>query len=114
MFQKGASLSRQKLNRFNVGFNKSAFEQVIPSSAKLKVFLMDKASSPQFYRDELEMKGDPIEIPFQPGISIFKTKISKSEHVLGDPLFDCAMYTENNIVYENMLRMHGNWFIISK
>ena len=79
-----------------MGFDKSAFEQVIPSSAKLKVFLMDEAGSPQFYPDELEMVGDPIEIPFEPGIFVFKTKISKSEHVLDDPLFDCAIYTANN------------------
>ena len=26
----------------------------------------------------------------------FKTKISKAEHVLDDPLFDCAVYTANN------------------
>ena len=68
----------------------------MPTSTKLKVFLMDKASSPQFYKDELEMEGDPIEIPFEPGLYVFKTKISKSEHVLGDPLFDCAVYTANN------------------
>ena len=57
---------------------------------------MDEAGSPQLYPDELEMVGDPIEIPFEPGIFVFKTKISKSEHVLDDPLFDCAIYTANN------------------
>ena len=64
--------SRKKINIFNLAFNNSAFDQAMLSSAKLKVFLMDQASSPQFYHDEFEMDGDPIEIPFEPGIFIFK------------------------------------------
>ena len=46
---------------------------------------MDEAGSPQFYPDELEMVGDPIEIPFEPGIFVFKThnawRPSRSKHL---------------------------------
>ena len=88
--------SHKKFNRFGLEFKNSAFDQAMLSSLKLKVFLMDQANSPQLYPDQLEMEGDPIEFPFQPGYFIFKTKISKSEHVLNDPLYDCAAYTANN------------------
>merc|ERR1711952_522092 len=88
--------SRKKFNRFELNFNNSVFDQAMLSSLQLKVFLIDQANSPQLYPDQLEMEGDPIEFPFQPGYFIFKTKISKSEHFLNDPLYDCAAYTANN------------------
>ena len=88
--------SRKTFNRFGLEINNSAFDQAMLSSLRLRVFLMDHANSPHLYPDQLEMEGDPIEFPFQPGYFIFKTKISKSEHVLGDPLYNCAAYTANN------------------
>ena len=57
---------------------------------------MDKANSPLQYPDEMEMDGNQIEVPLQSRYYVYRTKISKSEHVLGEPLFDCAVYTVNN------------------
>ena len=90
------TFSHKKSNALMATFNNSAFDQLKLSSAKLKVFLMDKATSPQLYPDLLEMEGDPINISLEPGVFVYKTEISKSEHVLDDPLFDCAVYTANH------------------
>ena len=68
------------------------------SSAKLRVFFMDNRNSPKYNLDNMEMVGDQIEIGPEQNrtISSFRTRISRSEHVTGDPLFDCALYTEDN------------------
>ena len=66
------------------------------SSEKLRVFFVDNRNSPKYNLDNMEMVGDQIEIgPDQKAFS-FRTRISRSEHVTGDPLFDCALYTEDN------------------
>ena len=84
-----------KPNRLQLLFNTSAFFELGLPSVKLKIFFMDKVSSPQLYIDEMEMDGR-VEIPVGFHYYAYKTKISKSEHVKGDPLFECATYTANN------------------
>ena len=32
----------------------------------------------------------------EPSIYTYRTRLSKSEHIEGDPLFECAVYTKNN------------------
>ena len=90
------TLSDKTPNRLTVAFRDSFVDQLKLSSAKLKVYLMDKANSPLQYPDEMEMDGNQIEVPLQSRYYVYRTKISKSEHVLGEPLFDCAVYTVNN------------------
>ena len=40
--------------------------------------------------------GDPILVGQKDFLYTYQTRISKSEHVEGDPLFDCAIYTKSN------------------
>ena len=57
---------------------------------------MDTANSPHLYPDEMEMVGSPILLGPERSYHMFQTKISKSEHVYDDPLFDCDVYTDEN------------------
>ena len=79
------TLSDKTPNRLTVAFRDSFVDQLKLSSAKLKVYLMDKVTSPLQYPDEMEMDGNQIEVPLQSRYYVYRTKISKSEHVLGDP-----------------------------
>ena len=60
---------------------------------------MDKSSSILLYPNEMEMTG---EMPLMrlwydpPEERIYKVKILKTQHVQGDPLYDCAVYTIDN------------------
>ena len=79
------TLSDKTPKRLTVAFRDSFVDQLKLSSAKLKVYLMDKVTSPLQYPDEMEMDGNQIEVPLQSRYYVYRTKISKSEHVLGDP-----------------------------
>ena len=86
------TLSLTNPNRLEVHFNSSVLSQYGLSSFKLKIFLLDRANSAQLYPDKMKMMGDPIIVRSGPYWYTFQTKISKSEHVQGDPLFDCDSY----------------------
>ena len=62
----------------------------------MKVFLMDPINAPHIYPIDLQMKGDHIKIPLSRGVSwfYFIIRVSRSYHVMGDPLFDCQEYSE--------------------
>ena len=47
--------------------------------------------------------GDQIETRLEPKSLTYRTRISKSEHVTGDPLFDCTVYTTDNS-YDDCIR----------
>ena len=64
---------------------------------------MDKANSPQWYPDVMQMAGDPIVVEFDKSLHIYETRISKSEHIEADPLFDCAAYTKQHS-YQNCIQ----------
>ena len=51
----------------------------------------------------MKMMGDPIVVRSGPYWYTFQTKISKSEHVQGDPLFDCALYNKHDS-YDKCIR----------
>ena len=57
----------------------------------MKVFLMDPINDPMIYPIDLQMKGDHIDIPLNRNISwfYFIIRVSRSYHVMDDPLFDC-------------------------
>ena len=60
---------------------------------------MDRSNSLQIYPDEMEMLGDPVRMDMfceKPPFITFKTQISRSVHVPGDPRLDCAVYTKDN------------------
>ena len=59
------TLSDKTPNRLTVAFRDSFVDQLKLSSAKLKVYLMDKVTSPLQYPDEMEMDGNQIEVPLQ-------------------------------------------------
>ena len=100
--------SNETLGPFNpkylyVELNNAHFKQLNFSSVKLKVFLMDSRNSPKQIPDEMEMLGDQIGTGLKLESSTYRTKISRSEHVTGDPLFDCAVYTRENS-YDDCIR----------
>ena len=63
----------------------------------LKVFLMDPTNDPAIYPIDLQMKGDHIEVPLHRGTSWYEfiIRVSRSYHVMGDPLFDCQEYSKD-------------------
>ena len=84
-------------------FNNSFIDQLNVSSNKLNIYLMDKANSPHIYPNIMEMVGQPIHVELKRADFEFHTRISKSEHVEGDPLYDCTVYTKSNS-YDGCLR----------
>jgi len=56
----------------------------------------------------MEMEGNEIDVRItyyvlQPRAKVFSTRILRSEHVQGDPLYDCAVYNSDN-TYDDCLR----------
>ena len=51
---------------------------------------MDKRNSPKFSPDDMEMVGDKVGMELGKTL-IYRTRISRSEHVRGDPFFDRAV-----------------------
>ena len=99
------NLGQFKPNHLYVGFNNTYFNQLNFSSVKLKIFLMDHQNSPKLIPDDMEMVGDQIRIGLERKAFSYRTKISRSEHVTSDPLFDCAVYTQDNS-YDDCIRNH--------
>ena len=57
---------------------------------------MDPINDPAIYPIDLQMKGDHMQIPLNRGLTwfYFIIRVSRSYHVMGDPLFDCQEYSE--------------------
>ena len=88
-----------KPNRLAMGFN-----DIFLNQSKLRLFFMDNRNSPKFNPDDMEMVGNQIEIELGHSvISLFRTRISRFEHVTGDPHFDCTVYT-TDYSYEDCIR----------
>ena len=86
----------KSLNTLDIWVNKTVVEK--GKVRKLIVYFMDRVNSVGIYPNDLEMLGDKVwldvrEIDLK--IKSMKTQISKFIHVEGDPLLDCAVYTEN-------------------
>ena len=62
----------------------------------IRLYFMDKTSSLKIYPDQNDMAGDPLKVQFDNYIHRYKTRISRSQYVQGDPLIDCAKYTSDN------------------
>ena len=62
-----------------------------------QVYFQDPINGALILPTEFEMKGDQLKIPIKAQNSFrkFKTKISKFQHIEGDPNFECQTYTED-------------------
>ena len=90
------STYHKSLNTLDIWVNKTVVNE--RNVSKLVVYFMDSVNSVGVYPNDLEMLGDQVwldvkEIDLK--IKSMKTQISKFIHVAGDPLLDCAVYTEN-------------------
>ena len=83
-------------HRLSVRFNDTVFHRFNLSSVKLRIYLMNKANSPQLYPVEMEMAGSPLWVGLDRSFYMFQTRISKSVHVGEHPLFECDGYTQEN------------------
>ena len=79
-----------------IKYNNSVFDQFNLSFLKMKIYFMDKANSDYLYPNLMDLEGQPISIGLDKSTNRYRTKISRSEHVEGDPHFDCAIYTVQN------------------
>ena len=84
------------LKLLHIDFSEAAFKKLNLSLNKLRVFFMDKANSPRLYLDAMEMMGNQIEMGREVEHRSYKTRISRTQHVQGDPLLDCSVYTLEN------------------
>ena len=94
----GESLNNTRLNSLTIVVNNTAVVEM-GKITRLKVYFMDKVNSVRIYPNDMEMKGDRVVMYLkekQPKVKSIKTQITRSVHVEGDPLLDCAVYTENN------------------
>ena len=83
--------------RLEIEFDDDAIQQ--QNLSHVRIFLMDKANSICIYPDDMEMMGPPVKLNVrkaQYSETVYKTRISRTTHVLGDPLLDCKTYTEEN------------------
>ena len=63
---------------------------------------MDPINDPLIYPNDLQMKGDHIQIPLNKDIfwRTFTVRVSRSYHVKDDPLYDCQEYSQDNTYSE--------------
>ena len=73
-------------------------ENIPENVERVKVVFQDPINGGGLLPIVFEMKGDAITIDTKPEKKRrkFQTKISKSEHVKGDPNYDCEDYSEEN------------------
>ena len=86
----------KNLNSLAIWVNKTEVD--VRNVSRLLVFFMDRVNSVGIYPNDLEMLGDQVWFDVRQidlKVKVMKTKISKFIHVPGDPLLDCAVYTES-------------------
>ena len=103
------------VNTLFLHFNDTALKDV-----NIRLYFMDKASSLMIYPDENDMTGDPLDVPIHSDhkyVHRYKIKISRSQHIQGDPLMECSEYTQDKsyndciqnelfMSFENILGCH--------
>ena len=82
------------MNTLYIGFNKTIFKKY--KDTLFNIYFVDKINSLKIYPDENYFVGKPLQVRMTNRKSMFKTKMSSSHHVEGDPLFECTEYTLNN------------------
>ena len=64
---------------------------------------MDKTNSPNLFVNLMDLVGDTIYVGLEHSVYTWQARISRSEHVEADPLFDCAVYTKHSS-YDKCIR----------
>ena len=88
-------------NVFYLQFKDSSL--ITSNITTIRLFFMDKTSSPRLYPDDTEMVGDPIAINLAlatPRFLTYKTHIFRSQNIESDPSLICVDYTTNNSFYD--------------
>ena len=99
IFPSKASLNNTHINSLRISMNQSYVKQQNLQSSSLRVYFMDNTNSLRVYPNDLEMLGDRVKMEMtrkQPMLSTYKTQISRSVHIPGDPRLDCVIYTNEN------------------
>ena len=94
------NISNTMFNTLYLDFKESVLEKYKNyRDFKIMIYFMDNTNSLKIYPNEDDIVGSPLKVSLA-GLSNFdstyKTKISRSQHVEGDPLFQCTGYTLNN------------------
>ena len=92
-------ISQDNLSSLHISFNKPALQISNISTNEVKVFFMDKVNSLRLYPSDLEMMGHAINLNILEEhlvAKLYKTKISRYEHVQGNPLLNCDVYSTEN------------------
>ena len=81
----------KKKNTLFLHFNETALKD-----AHIRLYFIERTSSLKIYPDENDMAGDPLDVPIHNDhryVHRYKIKISRSQHIQGDPLMECGEYT---------------------
>ena len=84
------------MNTLFVSFNETVFNY---QDAMVSIYFVDRINSVQIYPDVNRIVGNPLKVRLTDHsnyLSMYKTKMARSHHVEGDPLFKCTEYTLNN------------------
>ena len=82
-------------NRLLLRFNENVFNK----TTMISVYFMDKTNSLKIYPDENDISGNPLRVRLAELFnhkSTYKTKISRSHHVEGDPVLKCKEYSSTH------------------
>ena len=86
-------------NTLYLKFNETIFKRYKDKGISAKIYFMGRTNSFNIYPDHSGIAGDTMKLELnkeQKYITTYKTKISRSIHVPGDPLLKCSEYTPNN------------------
>ena len=80
------------VNTLYLAFNETVFKAY--KDMHVSLYFMDKTSSIKIYPDENDMAGNPLKVRIdRKCVSKYKTKISRSYNIQGDPSLNCDEYT---------------------
>ena len=82
--------TKSKINTLFLELNKAAFKSY--DDLNIKMYFMERTNFLDIHPDQSNMAGDSLTVLMN-RIRTFKTKISRSKHAQGDPLFKCTEYT---------------------
>ena len=79
------------VNTLYLAFNETVFKAY--KDMHVSLYFMDKTSSIKIYPDENDMAGNPLKVRIdRKCVSKYKTKISRSYNIQGDPSLNCDEY----------------------
>ena len=94
------NISNTMLNTLYLDFEESVLDKYKDyKNFKIMIYFMDNTNSLKIYPNEDDIVGSPLKVSLAELSnfdSTYRTKISRSEHVAGDPLFKCTEYTLND------------------